>query len=102
MKELLILDDCFQEYLKDGDYSFVAPEDDEICNQFLKKAEEISETSGSGTLHDVLSDRVATRKALSYFPHAKCDIFVARSTDAEDFIAISLGTYIETRNIKFP
>jgi hypothetical protein len=69
LQELIELEDRFQPYLLNNDYTFIGPVDQQLLEPFMRRANNLAPViSMSRSLHDFLSDKDATRQALAVLP----------------------------------
>lgn len=98
----LELDDDFQKHLQNDHYSFVAPVNPDLLEQFMKTVNQIAATSFFGTIHDALSNRAATRQTLQYFLDAELRVYIMISRDPSFLMHLSVEQYCEKMNIQYP
>src|ERR1700761_6028994 len=69
LQELIELEERFQPHLLNNDYTFIGPADGNLWEPFFKRANNLAPVvSFSRSIHDALSDKDATRQALTIFP----------------------------------
>lgn len=98
----LELDDDFQKYLKEDHYSFVAPVDSNLLDQFIKTVSKIAPSGFLGTIHKSLSNREATREALRYFPDTEVRVYIMASRSPSILLHSTVPDYCRKMNIEYP
>ena len=104
LQELIELEARFQPYLKPGDYTFIGPVDQQLWQPFFKKANELATVvSVFQSMHDVMSDKDATRQALLFLPaDTPLRIFVVTQMEDDSFLGYStIESYCRVNNIDF-
>ena len=103
--ELIELQEKFRPYLRNGDYSFIAPIDNDNYDRFLYNVTEIAPGQlFNKSIHNALSNEDATTKALEQIPNSiPVQIYVVtRFENDNDIIAKStIEEYCESHKIKF-
>jgi len=106
LQQLIKLEDRFQPYLLNHDYTFIGPADQNLMNVFMKRANDIAPVvSFSRSIHDALSSKDATRRAAASLPiGTPLRLFVIQRTSGayEDMLLHdTLEGYIQKNNIDF-
>lgn len=96
------LDDDFQKHLQEDHYSFVGPVNPELFDQFVRTVNQIAPTGFLGTIHNALSNRIATRQALRYFPNAELRVYIMPSRDPSLLLYCTIPEYCRRMNIQYP
>lgn len=105
LKQLFELDEKLQPLLKHGYYSFIAPIDMNLFEDFAKKVQEIAPGSlFNKSIHRILSNRDATRKALLFFSGSDCRIYVVDRNKGNGDILLhdTIEGYCEDNGIEIP
>ena len=100
------LEERFQPYLLNNDYTFIGPVDSKFSAAFMKRANDLAPVvSFSRSLHDVLSDKDAARGALAILPPGTpLRIFVVSHTSPpydNMLLHDTIEGYVQKNNIDF-
>jgi hypothetical protein len=106
LQQLIELEDRFQPYLLNDDYTFIGPADQNLFKPFMRRANDIAPVvSFSRSIHDALSDQDATRQAAASLPAGTpLRIFVIQRTSGryEDMLLHdTIEGYCQKNNIDF-
>lgn len=103
MEELEELEERFQPFLRENDYTFIGPVDMNLMENFIRTANMLVPVVGiNRSVHHALSHRDATRAALNNLPQgSELRIFVVLN-EAEDFLFhATIEEYCDRFNIDF-
>lgn len=106
LEQLIELEERFQPYLLNDDYTFIGPADQNLFNSFMRRANDIAPVvSFSRSIHDALSDKDAIRQGLASLPAgAPVRIFVIQRTSGRyDSMLLhdTVEGYCQKNNIDF-
>jgi len=103
MNELLQLEERFQPFLQNDDYTFIGPSDINLLNEFTQAANRLAPVVAfSRSVHHALSHSPSTRAALGVLPQGtEMRIYVVIRRNDPVWFHATIEDYCETNNIEF-
>jgi hypothetical protein len=106
LQELIELEERFKPYLLNNDYTFIGPADQNLFEPFMRRANNLAPVvSILRSIHHFLSDKEATRQALSSLPAGTpLRIFVVTHTPQpydNMLLHDTIEGYVQKNNIDF-
>jgi hypothetical protein len=106
LQDLIDLEERFQPYLLNNDYTFIGPVDQQLLNPFISRANDLAPiVSILRTVHHALSHKQSTRHALAVLPpNAELRIYVVyRSLDNDSLLIHgTIEGYCQKNKFDFP
>ena len=102
LENLFKQEEEFQSYLLPKDYSFIGPVNQNLLEQFIKVASIFTPAiSITKSIHHVLSNKMAVRKALNFRPQGiLVKIYAVTSTGRSLLVHADIKTYCIQNNIR--
>lgn len=103
LKELIQLQDRFQPFLRNRDYTFIGPEDQSLLEPFMRRANDLAPiVSFNRELRHFLNNRAAAIQALEVLPaNTPLRIYVVDGTTEDFLFHDTLENYCANHNIEF-
>ena len=103
MEELITLEDRFQPFLQNNDYTFIGPVDAELMDGFMKNVNMLAPVvSSSRTIHHALSHQQSVRSSLPSLPaNTPLRIYVVIRENDVFLIHATIEDYCERFGIDF-
>jgi hypothetical protein len=103
LQQLIESEEKFQPYLKNNDFTFIGPEDQNLFEPFMKAANNLAPVvSISRRFRDFLGNPEATRRALGVLaPGAKLRIYVIDGSTESALLYDTIPGYCNTNRISF-
>ena len=104
LEELIPLEDSFQPYLLNGDYTFIGPSDTALLEPFMKQANAFAPVVAiTRKLRHFLGNKNATRRALEVLPAGTpLRIYVITQTSGDNLFHNTIEGYCDRNHINFP
>lgn len=103
LDELIEIQKRFQPYLLNQDYTFIGPDNGNLLEPFMQRANEIAPVVGliRETKH-ILGNQEATLKALSIFPDdTKLRVYIVNGKSDAYLLHSTIEDYCADNNIEF-
>ncbi|MCB0743156.1 MAG: hypothetical protein KDC67_04570 [Ignavibacteriae bacterium] len=103
MDELLELEERFQPFLLNDDYTFIGPTDINLLNEFTRTANRLAPVVAiSRSVHHALSHTPSTRTAIGILPPGtELRIYVVIRTNDPILFHATIEEYCDRNNINF-
>ena len=103
LEKLIQLQDRFQPFLKDRDYSFIGPVDQSLLEPFMRRANDLAPiVSINREVRHFLSHRAATLQALDIFPtKTQLRIYIVDGRSDDILLHDTIENYCTKHNIEF-
>jgi len=101
-EEVFAQEEDFQPYLLENHYTFVGPEDGGLLEKFVKIANEVAPPNVFHTIHNVLSNSIATKKALEFFPpDTHLRVYVIIPNNDTFLFHLTIDDYCKSYNVEY-
>lgn len=101
--ELFEIEERFQPFLLNKDYTFVGPVNPQILTKFYEIVNKLAPTIAiSRLIHHALINKNSVKQALSFFPEdTELKIYVVVSNGSRNIVFTSIQEYCEKNKIEF-
>ena len=101
-EKIFAQEEDFQPYLLENHYTFVAPINGDLLDKFIKITNEIAPPNVFHTIHNVLSNRNATKKALEFLPpDTQLRVYVIIPNNDTFLIHATIDDYCKRYNVDY-
>ena len=103
MDELIELEERFQPYLQNNDYTFIGPVNSDLMQGFISTANMLAPVVAiSRSIHHALSHQQSVRRALGTLPvNTNLRIYVVVNRASDMLIHATIEEYCDRNNIDF-